>query len=498
MQLRYDRLLQTLKRPGVANADVANAFGELGMVLHAAEYYDAAEPCYVNAERLAPAEMRWPYYLAHLYKARGKTEQAEVAFTRALELAPDEVATLIWLGRVNLDKGRPAAAEPLFAKALARMPRSVPALAGLGSAALAKQDYEGAAARLEAALAIDPDAESLHAPLAMAYRGLGQIDKAQPHLRQWRSREIPVPDPLRQQLDLLLESGLSYELRGIQALDAKNWATAAAFFRQGVQITPTNTPLGRSLQHKLGTALFMQGDVNGASKQFEAVVQAAPASGLDESSAKAHYSLAVLMASRGQAKEAIEHFSAAVRYQPTYAQAQLGLADALRRSGRAEASLPAYREALVINPRDSQARVGYAIALAGAERYKEARDWLVESTKAAPDRPELAHALARLLATAPDDRVRDGRRAKGLVDTLLEAQRSTDLGETLAMTLAELGDFAQAISVQRGVITAAERAGHHDAVRRMNDNLARYEHHQPCRTPWRYDEVEPLVAVPAR
>src|SRR5262249_13671900 len=105
--------------------DLAAAYGRLGMVLQAAEYHDAAEPCYLNAQALVPTEMRWPYYLAHLAMDKGQTDKAEAFFKRVLELRPDDVATLIWLGRLYLDKGKPDLASPLFARALTLSPRSV-------------------------------------------------------------------------------------------------------------------------------------------------------------------------------------------------------------------------------------------------------------------------------------------------------------------------------------------------------------------------------------
>ena len=177
----------------------------------------------------------------------------------------------------------------------------------------------------------------------MVYRGLGQLDKAAPHLRQWRNTTSSLPDPLQQELDLLLESGLSYELRGVRALDARDFNDAAAFFRKGVELTPGITPLRRSLQHKLGTALFMTGQLDAAAEQFEAVVREAPAEAIDESAAKAYYSLGVLEASKGRWATAGERFAAAVHYQPNYVEARLALADAQRRSGQAPASLREYR-----------------------------------------------------------------------------------------------------------------------------------------------------------
>jgi tetratricopeptide (TPR) repeat protein len=412
-------------------------------------------------------------------------------------LRPDDVPALTWLGRLYLDEGRPADAAPIFVKALTLSPRSVAALAGLGRVAVATREYANAAKYLEEALAIDPAADSLHSPLAIAYRGLGELDKAELHLRQWRNTEILVPDPLRRELDLLLQSGLSFELRGVRALEARQWTEAATYFRQGLELTRENTMLRRSLQHKLGTALYLSGDVPGAAEQFDEVVRLAPPDGIDESVAKAHYSLAVLQGSRGKSQDAIAHLSAAVKYQPNYAEAQLALADTWRRSGRADLSLAPYLEAVKINPRAAQARLGYAIALASLGRYREARDWLIDATALAPDHPELAHALARLLATAPDATVRDGARARAIVEALLKGQKTTDLGETMAMTLAELGDYSEAAAIQREIMAAAGRAGLHDAVQRMAENLRLYERHQPNRTPWRPDEVAIILPAPA-
>ena len=303
------------------------------------------------------------------------------------------MSTLIWLGRLYLDDGRTDAAAPLFTRASAMAPRSVAVLAGLGRVSLDRRDYAAAARHFEEALAVDPEAESLHAPLAMAYRGLGEPDKAAPHLRQWKNRDIPVPDPLQQELDLVLESGLSYELRGVRALEGRDWQSAAGFFRKGLDLTRENTPLRRSLQHKLGTALYMAGDVPGATEQFRQVIDASPAGGIDESAAKAHYSLGVLLASSGRANEAIEHLTSAITFQPSYVEARLALADTLRHTGRPQPALAHYKEAAALNPRSVQAQLGYALALVDLRRYQDAREWLTDGRGAA-SRPARARAHA--------------------------------------------------------------------------------------------------------
>ena len=490
---RYATLMEK-KKAGASGDELGKAYGEYAMLLQAAEYYEAAEPAYLNAQDLMPGDARWPYYLGHLYKSIGQTEKSIQSFERALQRNPSEIATLIWLGRLYLEQGKPDEAEPLFERAAQLPPRNVAVMAGLGQAALARRDYQRAVTVLEEALALDPGAASIHSPLANAYRGLGDSAKAEEHLKLWRNTDLVVPDRLRADLDMSIESGLSYELRGVRALEARDFKAAEELFRKGVQLAPANTALGRSLRHKLGTALVLQGDVDGAMARFEEVAKLAPADGLDEASAKANYSLGVVHASSGEMNQAIQRLTAAVKYNPNYAEALMALGDTLRRSGRIEASLKPYADVVRINPRSAEARFAYALALVRLRRYRDAKAWLEESARVLPDRPELSHALARILAAAPDDTVRDGARAMALVQELMKGNQTTDVGETMAMALAELGQFSDAVDVQKGVIAASQQAGAAQDVRRMTANLRLYERRQACRMPWPDDDP---VHIPA-
>jgi tetratricopeptide (TPR) repeat protein len=490
---RYATLMEK-KKAGTSGEELGTAYGEYAMLLQAAEYYEAAEPAYLNAQERMPGDERWPYYLGHLYKSIGQTEKSIQSFERALQRNPSEIATLIWLGRLYLEQGKPDVAEPLFERAAQLPPRNVAVMAGLGQTALARRDYQRAVTVLKEALAFDPSAASIHSPLANAYRGLGDTAKAEEHLKLWRNTDILVPDRLRADLDMSIESGLSYELRGVRALESRDFKAAEGFFRKGVELTPASTALGRSLRHKLGTALVLQGDIAGAMRRFEEVAKLAPADGLDEASAKANYSLGVVLASSGQANEAIQRLTAAVKYNPNYAEAMMALGDTLRRSGRIEASLKPYADVVRINPRSADARFAYAMALVRLRRYRDAKAWLEESARVLPDHPELAHALARILAAAPDDTVRDGARAMTLVQEVMKANKTTVVGETMAMALAELGQFSDAVDVQKGVIAAADQAGVTQDVRRMTANLRLYERRQACRTPWPDDDP---VHIPA-
>lgn len=484
---RFAALERTRASAEVSDGQLGAAYGEYAMLLQAAEYFDSAEPAYLNAQALMPADPRWPYHLSHVHRQRGETERQIAQLTRVLELQPANVAALIWLGRAYQAQGDLDRAEPQFQRALDAAPRTVAALVGLGQVALARKDFARAVKLLDEALEVDPNTSSVHAQLATAHRALGNTRQAEAHLAQWRNTEVLVPDPMRQELDLALESGLSYELRGVRSLTDRDFRAAEEFFRKGVSLAPGTTPLGRSLRHKLGTALALQGDVTGAVAQFEEVASLAPRGELDESSAKAFYSLGLILAENGRLDEAVDRFTRAVAYNPNYVEARLVLADLLRGRGRVEASLPHYAAIVRLNPRAVEARIGYAMALVRLQRWTAARDWLGESVQSQPDRPELSHALARLLAAAPDPGVRDGRRALALTQALFKDQKTTELGETMAMTMAELGQFDEAASIQRGVLAAARAAGLDGDVRRMTANLRLYEQRHACRDPWPSD-----------
>src|SRR5262249_33908535 len=161
-----------------------------------------------------------------------------------------------------------------------------------------------------------------------------------------------------------------------------------------------------SLRHRLGTALYQAGDAAGAVEQFREVIRTSP------DFARAHFSLGVVMEAGGRHQEAIESFSNAGTHDAGYLQARLQLAGVLARNGSAEKGLAEYRQVLERDPALKEAVFGYDLTLVRLGRYREARDRLASAVNTYPDDPKFAYALARVLAAAPDARVRDGARAK--------------------------------------------------------------------------------------
>ena len=115
-----------------------------------------------------------------------------------------------------------------------------------------------------------------------------------------------------------------------------------------------------------------------------------------------------------------------------------------------------------------------------------------------PGRIELVCALARLLAAAPEDGIRDGNRAMDLMQSVGAAQPVTVLvADTMAMVTAERGNYGDAIAWQRKAIAGAQRAGLEDAARHMGENLTLYQRNQPCRRPWvENEDLRSLGQIP--
>ena len=219
---------------------------------------------------------------------------------------------------------------------------------------------------------------------------------------------------------------------------------------------------------------------------------------LDPDLAQAHYVLGTLLERAGRDAEAIERFTTAAARNPASPEIRLRLADALRRAGRFEASLEPYRRVVAGAGQAAGARFGEAMALVRLGRHREARSRLADAARVHPDQPAFPIALARLLAASPDAGVRDGRRALVLVQALVADHKTTGVAETMAMALAEVGEFRGAVEWQQVAIDVARDAGRPDLANRMTANLALYRQGRPCRTPWRDDEPEQRPGPPVQ
>jgi len=282
-----------------------------------------------------------------------------------------------------------------------------------------------------------------------------------------------------------IDSALIFDYRGGRAMAAGEWATAADFFEKALALSPDSA----AMRHLLGVALFRMGDTRGAEQQFERVVRTTP------SYRESYYNLAMIKAGSGRMEEALSRVSTALEHDPGYISARLLRARLLAATGRPAEALEQYKTALEWEPLNAGAALGFGMTLALLDRFAEARERLTEGARTFPDKLAFKWTLARLLAAAPDDRLRNARRALTMAEELLgESQKRLEdgvaVGETYAMALAESGQYATAAGVQREIRATIQKSGESaDVLRRVGENLVQYERGRPCRRPWTADEL---------
>ena len=317
-------LAATAKNPATSQIALSEAYGKLGQIYHAYSLISPAHDCYLNASLLAPKDFRWIYLLAKADQAEGRFEDAIRGYRMARSLQPDYVAVPVNLGNIFLELNRLEEARESFSAALEIDKNNPAAHYGLGQVALSSRSYAEAIRHFDATLAQVPSANRVHYSLAMAYRGLGDLEKVKAHLAQQGSVGVRVSDPLVDGLQDLIEGERVHLARGKIAFEARRYAEAAVEFRKAVSAKPDSV----TARINLGATLAQLGDVQGATEQFEEAIR------IDPRSVNAHYNLAILLAGQNKHEEAIAHLRSALAVDPNDKSVQLLLSSELVKVGR--------------------------------------------------------------------------------------------------------------------------------------------------------------------
>ncbi|MDA1052662.1 MAG: tetratricopeptide repeat protein [Planctomycetota bacterium] len=457
--------------PSVAAAQLAEGYGMLGQLYQAYEFNEAAERCYINAIRLTPQDDRSYHLLGALYQQVGQLAAAQAYLKVALKLKPENVAAAVRLGTINLQLNEPAKAREYFQDALQKDPESAAAHNGLGDVALAEEKYAEAVTHFEAALQRAPDANRVHYSLGMAYRGLGETDKAQAELEQRGPVGIRPADPLVDALPQLLQGERVHMIRGQLAYSAGRFTEAAEAYAQALEANAESV----SALTNYGAALTKIGQLDDAAVQLRKALE------IDPKNVTAHFNLAAVSAKLGEFDSAIEHYDAVLETAPLDRTVRRSRAGVLRQASRSDEALQALEELLDEQADDELTMIDLSDLLVERREYGRAIEMLSAALERFPERGLTSSTLAKLLATCPDLSLRNGVKAVQLANQVAQAQQTPQHLETLALSLAEAGRCEEAARIQKELVALAVKLGNEEMASRLASELVRYEAGSPCR-----------------
>jgi len=399
----------------------------------------------------------------------GTRAKAVAAARRALDLLGDEplqraLATLVLAETAEDDDARSAH----YDAAVELAPRDPRVRRARGEFHFDQKRYGPAREDLEVAVAEQPDDAVLQQQFGLACLLSDHPDEA----RRACDRAVELePD----------DAGpLLFRARVAAATD--DAATALADVERVLEMAPGNaTALVLRAQVRQ-----VQGEEDLALEDLDRVLESAP----DAAGALELHGL--LLAQREDYAGAIRDFRRLVARDPDNATliSQLGLfylaasqpREALRRFSRA-LEIEADHVPSLRGRGDAALTIGdHTAALADLERALEL----------APDESGVLNNLAWLLATSPDDDLRDGARAVELAQRACERTewKQSHIISTLAAGYAEQGDFETAMKYSRQAVETAKADSEERA--QLEAELASYE----ARKPWRERKQEGEAAAP--
>jgi tetratricopeptide (TPR) repeat protein len=258
--------------------------------------------------------------------------------------------------------------------------------------------------------------------------------------------------------------------RGQARADQGQPELAISDFRAALEFDPA---CWRAL-HNRGVTLAQNGQFAEAFDDISKVIEFNP------QFAKAYSNRATLYVQAGDFEKALVDYDAALRIDPSLLQALIGRARVCHMTGRLEEALTSFNAAVEHDAASAEIVCSRGDLLVDLGRYSEA---LQDYARAIDLDAKFEHAYrngAWLLATCPDDAVRDAEGALRGAQAALECgygDRHAAL-DTLAAALANAGRFEEAVGTMQQAIEIAPE----DAVPAYQARQQLYESGQPFRT----------------
>ena len=212
---------------------------------------------------------------------------------------------------------------------------------------------------------------------------------------------------------------------------------ALAIWKKAVSMEPENA----KAQNGLGISLYVHGDVQEGFNHLRKALSINPLS------VESHYALGTFMLKQGHAGQALPDLRRAVEIRPHFASGEEAVASAYEALGNSQEALAHWRKAHSIEPSNSAAMVG----------------------------------MAWVLATAPDESIRNGAEAVSWAKKANDLAPVADAGalDTLAAAYAEDRQFSQAVAAAARALDVAVAQGNSTLATAIRGRLRLYKGNKP-------------------
>ena len=259
----------------------------------------------------------------------------------------------------------------------------------------------------------------------------------------------------------------------------KQYAEASTVWKQALAIRPDDA----IAQGNLGVTLMFAGRQQEAAVHMQKAQELKLKQSLEAAPGNAalHNDYGLVLLNSGRAEQAQAEFTRAIELDGKQAEMHANLGRALVAQGRMVEALVHLRRALELDPSSPSAHAFLGDALFGRGNLVGALAEWRECIRLAPDYAPALRQAAWVLATSPDDAVRDGKEAVGLALRAVQATSGNDAGalDALAAAYAEAGQFeAASLTARRALLVASP-----EQAEEIRSRAALYEAHHPFRIP---------------
>ena len=362
----------------------AQAWGTLGELLFANDFYTESLVCLGQAEAIEPSEVSWPY-LQGLVLLFRDPPAAVAPLTRAAQRNPKALVPSLRLAETLLAQDDLSGAEPLFRTVLDLEPSSQRALLGLGLLAQRQGRWADSVPLLEKAIPGPYAAKAAHTALAVAHLRLENLPAADRHRREAEGvpRDVAWPDPYFESIDRL-RMGLSARVDRVDRLLAYRQFGPAFELLQEIL---TDHPESDEARLELAQTFIHVGKWNEAERELRRLIADHPAP------AATRFLLGMVLLQKKNPREAETEFRRAIELQPSLAMAYFNLGRCLEQQDKKEEATKAYRDSLRYRPQLVEGHVALARLLREKGDHRSGRAHLQQAIRLQPTDPLIKQAM---------------------------------------------------------------------------------------------------------